>query len=576
MTEDVEQIKQVMISFKNRNYPMCEYIDLNVYSYRKKYRAITQQKEQVYEDTPVNNRKLQKFITKEYDNKLYHDPNIYETDFVSVVVPTDTNDFILLDSGKKLLTKNIDLFIDVIVEDTTVELIIKGYNINYKINQNAKLEKIINKIVQPDLIKQFYWNNMLNLIITVNIMNGVSWDLLLDNYYLKRFLSLSQIGKYKDSKYIDSNIALIKDKINKKELLQHYQPDVIEPLKKQEIEFIYKKLNIKPTELLTISARIVMNKEVLELIQTIKNEDDTVSFKSSFYNQTTRILIVLPSTQYQLELELIKENTEYSNRTDIAKCKYKIIEINSLTEYVCNPRENTYTGASVGAGKSYYCLKRDIIAILNDDPNNKILQITDGIVISEKTKKDTDDTIDTAIKDKVLTRNKPNVVIYNKMKKYSDYSEIDVFVCCLDSIEKHNGFTPTHVIIDEYTNVNKRVSSTKRIANDKDKLRNYFFKLCKTCILKLYDADIDDNYLSILQQKLEVKMTIYKLINHVQYNNNVILNNYDSTLDFIFNKLASGSKLSISSSGTPEFMEKLADMIYLNYQVMKLKDNQLM
>ena len=574
MTESVEQIKQVMILFKSRNYPLHDYIDLHVYSNRKKFRTINQQKEQIYVDTPVNNRKLQKFVKKQYDDKLYHDVNIYETDFVSVIVPDDETDICVLDSGKNILLKNTELFIDIIIENTIIELIVKGYTIKYNINQDTKLEKFINKIVQTDLTNRYYWTNILNLIITVIIMNGISWDDLLDNQHLKRFLTISKIGKYLSSNYVESNILLIKDKIIKKELHQHYQSDFIEPLKKQEIEFIYTKLNINPTELITISSVVIQNKDVIQIIQTIENEDE-IYFKTSFYNQTTRILIVFPSKsepnsnikQYQLELELIKTNTEYSNRTDIEKCNYKIIDINTLSEYKCNPRLNTYQGAPVGAGKSYYCLTRDIVSIMNDNPNNKILQITDGIVISEKTYKDTNDTINTAKTDNKLNRHKVNISIYNKLKKYTDYAEIDIFVCCLDSIEKHRGFNPTHVIIDEYTNVNKRISSTKKIGNDKDKLREYYFMLCSTRILKLYDADIDDNYLSILKQILNVEMTIYKLNGFVQLNNNIILNNYDSTLEMIFEQIANRKKISISSSGTPEFMEKLADMIYAKYPV---------
>lgn len=579
MTENVEQIKQVMLLFKNTCTHLSDHIDLNVYSYRKKYRAPIQQKEQVYEDTPVNNRKLQKFVLQDfkYDDILYHDPNIYESDFVSVIVPLDATDIVILDSGKTILSKNIDLFIDVILDDIVVELIIKGYNIKYCINQEVKLAKFINKIIQSKLTNNYYWTNILNLIITVIIMSGAVWESVLDNQNLQRFLSISKTGKYITNEYVEKNIALIKDKIIKKELIQHYQENFIEPLKPQEIEFIYNKLNMQKTDLLTIIYIELNKKDIIELQQTIKNEvDNTVKLYTAFYNQITRILILPNSsdtktydfTQYQFELELIKSNTKKSNRTDIAKCRYKIIEINTLTDYVINPRINTYQGAPVGAGKSYYCLTRDIISIMNDNPNNKILQITDGVVIAEKTFKDTKNTIEIAIKNKTLKRNRPNILHYNNKKLiYTGYDEVDIFVCCIDSIEKHREFNPTHVIIDEYTNVNKRISFNNLTANARDDLRNYYFMLLNTRILKLYDADIDDNFLSILDIFLNVEMTIYKLIEHTQYNENIILQSFDSIIKLIIDKLNNGKKLSISLSTSTDFAEKLADYIYTEVPV---------
>lgn len=586
MTENVNQVKQVMLNFKNRKYPLTDRIDLNVYSYRKKFRTINQAKEQIFIDTPANNKKLQKFILLPNDERLFHDPNIYKTDFVSVILTSgQTNQ--KLPSGKLISNNDIDLFIDVEIEDTTVKLTVEKYNIQYAINQNDKLQLFIDKLTNYELTNNYIWNNALNLILTVIIMSGGQWNYdILDNTILKQFLKISQIGKYADNDYIYLNIELIKNKIDKKELHQHYQGGFIEPLKPHEVEFIYNKLNLPSTTLIIINKISAnANDEYLTLSYNETANNDKINSQVSVYIQKTRILLVKPeintvsitnnnkttkqtkiysNVQYQYEMDAIMNKP--NNTNDKSKCEYTIKYIDDLKNVVIDPSINTYVCAPVGSGKSYNCLRKDTIEILNANPKNKILKITDGVIIAEKEYNDTLTNINEN-KHKLFRKTPFKVAIYNKLKILTDYDDIDILICCIDSVEKHSRFKPTHIQIDEFNNVNKRLSSTKKIGNDKDRLRDHYFNLCKNCVLKLYDADVDDNILSILKQHLNIEMTIYQLTGFQQQNNTIILNNYADTIKNIKTDISNGKNITISSSHSTTFLKQLCDELYRNFKI---------
>jgi hypothetical protein len=362
------------------------------------------------------------------------------------------------------------------------------FALKYDINQISNLIKYISKLTDDDYIIKTNWNNTLNLIISVLILSGTQWDKLLDSSTIQTFLKSSRVGKYDTDEYYQKNISKIQTRIKKKCLYQHYNDKFIEPLKDEEMNFIYEKMKLQHNAEINIITFPVNNDIFFKLSYQI---DDAVIY--SMYSQKTQIILLNPTVkntknkkdknittvhsaeQYQLILNSIMKNQQLEENTHL----YNIINITDLNEVVIGENIPQYLSAPVGCGKSHKVLQKDLLLIATN-PNNKMLIITDGTSMANKTTEDVKllfkregvqvkNSI-TGVFETYYNERKLNIVNYQDIKKKMDYSTIDILVCCYDSIYKHKCFTPTHLIIDEFLNVNKRINSTMAKSYKKNKL----------------------------------------------------------------------------------------------------------
>jgi hypothetical protein len=609
ITDNVIQLKQIFRNFKNTKAPLTEYIDLMVYSYRKKFRTLYQSKEQVFKNEPVSNKIFYKF--KIIDDLLIQDKTITDEDFVSYIIPNGTDKNMLLTTeNKQIFIKDLNNFIKIEIDECIIKLNYNNYNIHYQVNQLDQLEKHINKLDDKNLLITFYWINQLRLVIACLILSNIEWNNILNHPLIQLFLNKSKIGKYDNNNCYENNVSFINSIIDKKELKQHYQNKFYEPLKEKEIFYIYKSLSLNKTEPIIITTKKInkeqynhiyygatkeqmeqeiitdnyndeiekKKKETEKQINRIRNnkpikqrQKTDINVKKALYNPTNQILldkyiikeitiqektkdVIYSNHQYQLAIEEIKNN-EIEKEEYVYNCN----EIIDLNDVIIDPNLNQYLTAPVGAGKSYFVMRKDIDIVLKD-ANNKIQFITDTISMAEKTYQDVLNVITELGYDSKIIK------FYNDKSK-SHITKINdnikILIVCYDSIYKYKIFRPTHLFIDEFVNVCKRIPVIKKVGNDKDDIRNYFFSLFKSCIIKLYDADIENNILRIIKKQYNININIVSLINYTQYNNNIIFSNVEKTKKDILDCLKNNYNITISSSADPKkHLLRLMDDLY--------------
>lgn len=579
------ELNQLFITeFVEKYTQYKEFIDPSVYSYRRRLRTLYQQKEQVDKNIPVNGKKFYKYIKQINSDILRLCGIITRNDLISVVIPDDTpiGDYVILQpNNKKLLRTDLPNYIEIPIKPKPI---LSKYNIKYDINQISELMRHIGKLTDEAYLTKSSWNNTLNLIISVLILSGTQWDALLDSATIQTFLKSSRIGKYDTDEYYQKNIKKIQNRIKKKCLYQHYNDKFIEPLKEDELNFIYEKMKLPNNAEINIITFSVNNDTFLKLSYQI---DDAVM--TAMYSQKTQIILLNPTIsntknkkdkiittvhsteQYPLIFNNIMKNQQPDENTHL----YNIIDVNDLNEVVIEENSNQYIRAEVGSGKSYKVLRKHLLLIANN-PNNKILMISDGRSMANKT---TEDAIKIFRQEGVQIKNpitgvfetyyngrKINIVNYQNLKKKTDYSTIDILVCCYDSIHKHQLFNSTHLMIDEFLNVNKRINSTMSKSYKKNKLCEHYFRLCEKCVLKLYDADIDNAVLTIFKT-YNIKMTIYNLIGFKQQNGNIIFSNFTDTINKISKYISQGHSITISSTKSKKYLKELSDRLFIKYNV---------
>ena len=226
-----------------------------------------------------------------------------------------------------------------------------------------------------------------------------------------------------------------------------------------------------------------------------------------------------------------------------------VINIDDLHSIKTETKKNTYVCAPCGSGKSYIVLEKDILAILNESNENKIIIPTDKITVAIKQYE--------AVKN-LITKNgfNPNIVFYYEdLQKIKPKERRDAFnyarivITCIDSIEKFDFFKHTHLLIDEFTNTLKRLTKTEK-GNEQDKkdFQDYVFHLLKTSIVKCYDADIFKEMLDIVKFYTQKTFKIYNLVNFNQRNNKVILTNPKNALNECKQLLKQGFNIAIAST----------------------------
>lgn len=611
------QAKQIVRTFKNTKNLLTEHIDLKVYKRRMKFRTLFQSKEQIYIDTPVSGRILTKL--KLVNNRLIQDSTIEIKDLISYVIPNNVNvnQLIEICPNKKIFSIDYPKVLNVVIEEEIINLTYKNYtNIYYHIDQLTKLKKHVDEIDVLQLKFSYIWKRNLKLIIATLILANVKWTNILNHELIELFLEKSKVEKYDNNKSVLDNKTFIQNIINSKILSSHYFKDFFEPLQYKIIFFIYKSLNLNPNDTILITEQkinkdtfllisygnnlsneylinAVVNKSksskknTSKLINSLKhkkpvkenlitaficpNETNTNIIQSLFiqnkdillidykitFDKDTNKQIPFSNNQVQLALEEIKFNTNVKE-----KCCYPIKNVQDLKDVTIDAYENRYLTAPVGAGKSYIVLRQDLDAILKNS-SNQILVVTDTISMANKT------FADMGILVESFGFSKDIIKLYNKTSsKFTNKTKI--LVCCYDSILKFQEiFTPTHLIIDEFVNVCKRISGTKKIGTDKNNIRNYFFKLIQNCYLKFYDADVDDLILQLIKNNFNKNINVVSLINYTQLNHNIILTSHDKNISHIFWCIANNYKISISSTTSSMAMIELMDDITTNFNFIK-------
>jgi len=615
IVDDVIQAKQIIKSFLNTRAILTEYIDIKVYSYRRKFRTLYQAKEQFLKTDIVSGKKFYKYVVK--NDILNHDPSITKEDFISVIIPSNTeqNELVEITNKKHIFVDDYSKFINVKIEEPIIKLSYVEYkNVFYCIDQIKKLKSYLNELNDVEWITNYYWNINLKLVIATLILANVKWNDILNHEVIKLFLKLSRVKDYDNDEWNSKNIIYIKNVVEKQILHNHFKKEFFEPLTEKVIYYIYNLLNLNSTDTILITERIINKNSQLQInygaeltdllnfvnnndklnTQSKKNEAKTTSkiINSLKKNKQINSILVISKTNNNneniksalyilnkqillIDFKIDREKTESGEYKDIVssniqkqlaleeikligniteKSCYDIVEILNLHDVEINAYENRYLTAPVGAGKSYIVLKQDINSILKNK-ESKIIVITDTISMANKSYSD----ILNIIKEYGFTDK--NIKLYNNSNDtFTDDTKI--LVCCYDSIFKYKEhFTPTHLIIDEFVNVCKRITATKKLGNEKDNIRNYYFKLIQSCYLKFYDADVDELMLQLIKNNYNINIKIVSLINYIQLNTNIILTTDDKMKTHILHCISHKKNITISSTSKILKMKELMDDI---------------
>lgn len=618
IVDDVIQAKQIIKSFINTRAILTEHIDLKVYSFRRKFRTLYQAKEQFLKTDIVSGKKFYKFIVNT-NNVLIHDKFITKEDFISCIIPSDTdkNELVEITNNKYINATDYLKFINVKIEEPIIKLSYIEYkNVFYCIDQTKKLKRYLNELENVEWITNYHWTNNLKLVIATLIIANVKWTDIINHEVIKLFLKLSRVKEYDTDECYSKNIIYIKNVVEKQILHNHFNKEFFEPLTEKSIYYIYNLLNLNPTDTILITEQLVNKSSYLlinygsNLIDLLNNQVKKSETKSKITSKIINSLkknkpiknelinevisinlnikksLFIPSKQILLiDFQIDREKNEatgeykdvlYSNiQKQLAieeikqignikeKSCYDIIEVLNLQDVEINAYENRYLTAPVGAGKSFIVLRKDIQAILKNN-DNKIIVITDTISMANKSYTDILEIIkETGFTDK-------NIKLYNSSKdKFT--TDTKILVCCYDSIYKYKeDFTPTHLIIDEFVNVCKRITGTQKLGNEKDFIRNYYFKLIQSCYLKFYDADIDELMLQLIKHNYNINFKIVSLINYVQLNTNIVLTTDDKMKTHIFNCISLKQNITISSTSKILKMIELMDQISEIYKDIKM------
>ena len=583
---NVNSMKQLMKQFIGTNKKLTDYIDLNVYSFNKKFRTLFQSKEKIGDKEPSG-----KILLKyEYKNGFAcWNSTITENDLCSYIVnhnlPIEQID------GKEINTKDKKYYLQIEIENKTIELK-HSFNTFYSIDEIEHAKKYIKNLSIDKFINKQSWKNLLRFCVFYTIIYGVEWSHILEHELIQLFLKKSLVGKYNTSEYQQKNIDYIKEIINKKELKTHYQKNKFDVLNEKELTIIYNKIQKQPNEPILIQLIDINKKtffkisygntiEILKenmiiytnskiskkIVNTIiKTKNDYMkpniklceTNKSILYNQRQQILLMdyeihdnklYANQQYHIALEEIFMTECSKNIKTQEKCIYTINEISNL-EQLKPTDENTYINAPVGSGKSYI-LENDILHIINQNDKNKCVVIADTITMASKLHMDI---LNIYIKNGLDT---DEILFYQDMKQHIYIADnIRIFIVCYESLKniKHK-YKPTHLIMDEFVNITKKFTENcLKINRQKNETVEFLFDLFKTCVIKAYDANIEHHILQFFKH-LKINIKIFKLIDYVQYNNNVIYLEHRNQLNTMLNFLNQNKKISISASSVKECYE---------------------
>ena len=601
-----KEAKEVVTNFVYERNVLTDLIDLSVYSYRKKFRTLYQSKEQTKKNEPVSGNTLYKFEEQILSNTFKHNPTITSKDLISIVIPTNTPEEQLLNINNKkiLLIDEHKILKNIKIDPPVITLKYENFNnVFYHIDQIDKVKKYFLKLADDVFNKESVWYNNVRLIIATLILANIDWNNILTHELTNYFLNRTTYPNYTLEESNKWSIDYFQKLIDKKVLFCHYNAKFFDTLTPKEILYIFKILNLEQNATILITEKKINKQQNLlithgdglsiDIILTkiINPKDNTHNFKESLYILKHQILLVdfiikienktnvtnldddeniidnndaniddkknelieviYSNNQYQVSLEEIKH---IGNKNK--KHCYPVTYITNLKAFDIKVNENIYLTAPVGSGKSYHILSKDIKHILKT--NKKIMMITDTRSMADKTYSDVIE---------ILTKLKIDKSIVKLYKDCSEFSkDTRILICCYNSIANwKDRFYPDFLLIDEICNVAKSISSTNLTGAKKDDTRNYFFHLISTCVLKFYDADVDEFLLQIIKKNYNIPIKIVSLINYVQYNNNIILTTESNNLLEIESCIKSKQKITISSTTGSKKMIELIDVLTEKY-----------
>ena len=362
----------------------------------------------------------------------------------------------------------------------------------------------------------------------------------------------SVIPNYDTDKIKTHNIEIIKLILFKQPKTTLNNSKLLTELNEEQLTFIYKKINIENTELLSITEESINNRIYLHLTAKTKlylwdtrNQILLCDYKIKTTENNKKI--ILTEQQFNLSIEEILNipENELIYNTDIQ------IPFRNWSETETNINETAYYEAPVGSRKSSLRMLIDIEAILSDNPENLILMPCDTISLSM-----------THLRNMTELFNKLKLNI-DDLKHYQQYkidarqfnltdgkTNIRLLICCYDSIKKFKNLPYTHIIIDEYVNVRKRFTQIHKENNGEriECLDLFFDILRKSKAIKCYDADLPNRDLELLKRATGKQFTYYKYQQFIQANNTVIFTNHRRMTNMILADINNNKNLTISTT----------------------------
>ena len=604
-TKTHTEAKIIVSEFLTTNTAYTDQIDRSVYCNMKLMRAIKQRKNK-------QNRtdKLQVLNTWNYEERIDKQYTIQGLEKLKSGVKLDNTDII---TAIKKETRPIikDYFITAI-SDTDILLKVEKdkmpsnidintkYNIHYNINQLGALKKHINALKYDDLhiqLKPKYknnWSNNLFLIINCLLLCGVKRVDICNNEYIQLFLKVSKEksteDKYNNEASVIKNTEYINNICNNgKQIRRINSKKFITEISEGEKGFIYRMLGKDNNEELTITNRTINNEAYIEITTEGNTYDSKKTNDLILYNtrrfillvgakindlnvisgQTKKIHSITTTAQYHYVLDTF-EKTEHLSFT-----RKKAINFKEWSEITTDIYENAYYEASVGSGKSYNRMCKDITAIIKT-PMTRLLIVGDTINLclaqherSVKLVKEYNESVDDHDK-----------IDISKVKHYSEYSkkphEVNdentlIFVVCYDSLDKYTHLNFTHVILDEYLNIRKRFTKiggeNGGNSNKIHALQTFFKKLQKAECVKCYDADLQKHDLDLLSQFSKKKYNYYRLTDYIQNNNTIKLYNHNKAIDEILQYASENKNLTISSTIKKKAVKLYDDILTANKNI---------
>ena len=236
-TPEIGDLQLIITDFKRRsNNVFSGFIDLSAYSSMRLMRAYGQRKEKLGRTDRLR--------------IINGNDNIRDT----LITHISPNDILF-----KLETKT--------TNEKPVEVV---FNVVYNIDDILeKLEKHINKLEITELTKTRWFNNLFDIIHILRI-HKCEWSDILTNPLIKLFLKRSVIPNYDTDKIKTHNIEIIKLILFKQPKTTLNNSKLLTELNEEQLTFIYKKINIENTELLSITEESINNRIYLHLTAKTK------------------------------------------------------------------------------------------------------------------------------------------------------------------------------------------------------------------------------------------------------------------------------------------------------------------
>jgi len=573
------QLKQLITQYKDlKRFSECEYIDLLVYSNLRVMRTLLQSKE-------PNIKKNEKARTDKL--RVLNTNTDFYNNFITVITKTD-------------------IYINIEVNEETLNLKLNNfYNIKFNINQE---EELYNYIKDLEIFKSICnpeqntknWYKSLYLIVNVLYISNIKREDIINNKCITLFIEKTQ-QQYKGKNKIIKPLEIIKSIVKGK--IKYIENDkLFTGLTIKETEFIYNSIEIKNNELLECEFKTINNIKYLglkyksiekneenenkiivesinieenekpenEIIEYIKNDYEIIENNINLYDTNKKELLlnskiikynnktvkIAPLEQYNYYLTLI------SNDNNIKFNDNEFIPIYNWKETKTDILENAFYEAPVGSRKSSLRMDYDIKEILKND-SYKILLPCENINLG------------TAHFNKWKEYFNENNIELHYIKHYIETENnemnnenIKIFVCQYDSLFKFTNITFTHIIIDEYTNIRKRIN-TMNGTNEKkiNSLNNFYNLLQKAICIKCYDADLFYYDLEILNNYSNKNFKYYKYIDYKQTNNYIELMNKELLTNEMYKNILENKNISISSNIKKECEKLYDDIIHLKTTV---------